>query len=93
MLRKVLCNYEFSQNGIPYKGYGLYLEDTSNPKTVKYKDYSCQVVCLVLKRTPEELSKIVQCKYWDINRAKLERVGFKISMLEVYFYPGLDKGG
>jgi hypothetical protein len=89
MLRKVLCNYEFLFNGTPYKGYGLYLEDTANPKVCKYKDYSAQIVSLVLKRTPEELGKMVQCKYWDISRAKLEAGGIKIRTMEIFFYPAV----
>ncbi|MDR0734993.1 MAG: hypothetical protein LBG16_04850 [Elusimicrobiota bacterium] len=87
MIRKILCNYEFTYHGIPYKGYGLYLGDTSNHKTVQYKDFSSQVACLVLKHTEEELGRVCQCKYWDINRKRLETAGIMMKMIEVYFYP------
>ena len=87
MLRKILCNYEFIYQGIPYKGCGLYLGDTANHKTVQYKDFSTQIVCLVLKPTEEELGRMCQCQYWDINRGRLESIGILFRMLEIYFYP------
>ena len=87
MLRKILCDYELTYKGISYRGIGLYLGDSTNPKAVKYKDFSGQVACLALKRTEEELAFDCNCKYWDINRSRLETAGIAFKMLEVYLYP------
>lgn len=87
MLKKILCNYEFVFNGRTLKGSDLYLGDTNNTKLAKQKDYSSQIVCLALKINNEELAKMLNTKYWDINLSKLEAYGMKFVMLEIYFYP------
>jgi len=87
MLRKILCNYEFTYYGITYKGTDLYLGDTVNYRVAKHKDYASQVVSLVLRRSKEELSKITKSKYWDITQVKLELAGFMFRKLEIHFYP------
>lgn len=86
MLRKILCNYEFTYQGKNYKDYGLYLGDTGQ-KHLAGKDFSGQIVCSALKMTEEELANELRCKYWDISRSKLEAQGFKFLHEELYLYP------
>ena len=92
MLRKILCNYEFSYHGNVYRGYGIYLGDTANHRNVEHKDFSSQVVCLALKHTEEELGRLCKCKYWDITRKTLEATGLNFRKLEIFFYPEPKKG-
>lgn len=87
MLRKVLCNYEFIYEGITHKAYGEYLGDTSNVNSAKTKDYSSEVACKALKMGTEELAKMLNMKYWDISKFKLEQSGFKFVQIEIFFYP------
>lgn len=87
MLRKILANYEFVFMGKTFKAFDLYLGDTANPKVAKQKDYSCEVVCLALKITNEELARMLNTKYWDVNSAKLEAAGIHFNMLEIHFFP------
>ena len=87
MLRKILANYEFVFMGKTFKAFDLYLGDTANPKVAKQKDYSCDVVCLALKITNEELARMLNTKYWDINSGKLEAAGIHFNMLEIHFFP------
>jgi len=86
MLRKILCDYEFNYDCRTYKGYGLYLGETNLPK-LPSKDFICDLVCTVLKMTPEELGLKAHCKYWDINRLRLENIGFRFTQMEIYLYP------
>lgn len=87
MLKKILCNYEFIYNGHSFKAFGAYLGDTTNPKVAKQKDYSADVICQALKVGKEELAQMINTKYWDITRAKIEAAGITFRTLEIYFYP------
>lgn len=86
-LKKVLCNFEFTYLGARHVSCGFYLGDTANPKAVKGKDYTPIIVCQSLKISAEQLANMLKCKYWDINRDKLEKAGIIFSRLEIYFYP------
>ena len=87
MLRKILANYEFVFMGKTFKAFDLYLGDTANTKVAKQRDYSCEVVCLALKITNEELARMLNTKYWDVNASKLEAAGIHFNMLEIHFFP------
>lgn len=87
MLRKILANFEFVFMGKTFKGFDLYLGDTTNTKVAKQKDYSCDIVCLTLKITNEELARMLNTKYWDINISKLEAAGIRFNFLEIHFFP------
>ncbi len=87
MLKKILCNYEFICNGQTFRSFGAYLGDTANTKVAKQKDYSSDIVCLALKITKEELARMINTKYWDITKAKIEAAGITFRNLDIYFYP------
>lgn len=91
MLRKILCDFEIVYQGKTYKEYGIYLGDTSVPRTAKQKDYTPQIVCYALKVSGEELGKMVKSHYWDINKDKLEKAGFVFAKIDLSFYPPLNK--
>ena len=92
MLRKILCDFEFVFRGKCYKGYGLYLGDTTIPKVAKKKDMTPQIICQTFKISEEELGKLIRVHYWDLDRAKLEKAGFVFIKIDINFYPPLSKG-
>ncbi|MDR0953072.1 MAG: hypothetical protein LBM71_02630 [Elusimicrobiota bacterium] len=92
MLRKILCNFEFTTpDGRIFKAYDFYLGDTAEPKTVRHKDFTPEIVCQSLKMSEEALAKRLNTSYWDINRDKLEQNGFTFRLLEIFFYPDPKK--
>ena len=91
MLRKILCDFEFIYRGRIYKAFSFYLGDTTLPKSFKTKDITPQIVCQSFKISIEELGKILQVHYWDIDRNKLELAGFKFVKIQLKFFPPLSR--
>ncbi len=91
MLRKILCDFEFIYKGKIYKAFNFYLGDTNRPQAAKTKDYTPQIVCKSFKIGTEELGKILKVHYWDIDKNKLERAGFKFIKIHIKFSPPLTQ--
>lgn len=91
MLRKILCDYEFSFRGRTYKDKAVYLGDTMVPALAKKKDFTPQIVCYALKLSQEEIANLIKVHYWDLDKTKFEQAGFVFIKLKLDFYPPLDK--
>lgn len=91
MLRKILCDYEFSFRGRTYKEFGLYLGDTTIPHATIRKDMTPQIASRALKLSEEELGNLIKVHYWDLDRNKLEEAGFVFIRIEITFSPPLSQ--